>query len=494
VCPVDVPPAARVVVTLRGAVRGAPTASGKSVSFLGIPFAEPPTGVRRFRETTSHACWTGVKDTTAYGAQCPQVGLTGVFAGDEDCLTLNVWVPNDALPATGTTAVGTKALPVMYFIHGGAEIAGASNQPIGAGNLYDGQALADREHVVVVSTNYRLGALGFLAHPALDAEDAGKRSGNYGLLDLVFSLTWVKKNIASFGGDPAHVMVFGESAGAANTCALMATRETVGAEVATTLGCAGQPDVAACFRSKPASAFVAARAGDLGTADYTHAWDMPYGVNVDGRALLEAPLAAIRAGRYNHVPFAIGSNAHEMELFLAAGSVNTCFDYESGIRKQFGAIANDVLARYPCTSYLFPRWAAVDVGTDFMFTCPARRIARAVAGSPSAPPVFRYYYTHVRAYGPAALARAFHTAELPFVFGTWSNEGYVATAAESAMSNSIQDYWSRFATTGDPNGGGAVAWTAYQTANDNLLVLDGTIASQPGPSAARCDYWDVVAP
>jgi para-nitrobenzyl esterase len=344
-CLVDVAPEANVVVTLRGAVRGKVSAGGGSVSFKGIPYAEPPTGARRFRAPISHACWSGVRDAFAYGSECAQAGVTGAATGDEDCLSLNVWVPSSS----------SGALPVLYFIHGGAEIVGGSNQQLGTGNLYDGQALAERQHAIVVTTNYRLGALGFLAHPALDAENAsGRRSGNYGLLDLLSSLRWVKKNIASFGGDPARVMIFGESAGALNTCVLVASpqaaglfssalmesggcaapstvdREKSGNVLATSVGCAEKPDVAACLRGKPAADLVSASAGltDLLASDLLHTWDMPYGPNVDGYVLTEAPLSAFKSGRYNHVPFAVGSNAHEMELFITPGQVNTCYDYD----------------------------------------------------------------------------------------------------------------------------------------------------------------------
>lgn len=521
VCPIDAQAAPGVVFSTKGALQGHAVPGGSSVAFLGVPYASPPVGALRFRAPEPHACWPGVRDAKAYGNECPQAGTgpSGV-SGDEDCLTLNVWVPEDALPKSGEKASGAAALPVLFFIHGGAEIAGASNQPVGAGNLYDGRALAEREHVVVVSTNYRLGALGFLAHPALDAEDPHARSGNYAILDLVTALGWVQKNVASFGGDPARVMVFGESAGAANTCILtasplakglfssalmesggcaappMATREQVGADVAKTLGCASgsAADVAACLRSKSPADVVNARSslGDLASADLRSTWDMPYGANVDGYVLTEDPLSAFRAGRYNHVPFAIGSNKDEMELFVPQGSVNTCFDYETQVRKLTGSIADQVLALYPCSDYLLPRWAYVDVGTDAAFTCQARRVARALAGSPGAKPVYRYYYTHARDYGPAAAERSFHTAELPFVFRTWPNEGYVATPAETALSDAMQSYWAAFAKAGDPNGGLAPAWSAYDAAADDVITLDDTIGQTNGVKSAKCDFWDSV--
>ena len=510
-CPVDVAPAANVVITLRGAVRGKVSDGGGSVSFKGIPYAEPPTGARRFRPPVSHACWSGVRDAFAYGSECAQAGLTGGTTGDEDCLSLNVWVPSSS----------SGALPVLYFIHGGAEIVGGSNQQLGTGNLYDGQALAERQHAIVVTTNYRLGALGFLAHPALDAENApGRRSGNYGLLDLLSSLRWVKRNIASFGGDPARVMIFGESAGALNTCVLVASpqaaglfsaalmesggcaapstvdREKSGNALSASVGCAEKPDVAACLRGKSATDLVNASAGltDLLASDLLHTWDMPYGPSVDGYVLIEAPLRAFASGRYNHVPFALGSNAHEMELFITPGQVNTCYDYESMVSTRLGPLAARALSLYPCASYPLPRMAIVDLATDVAFTCQARRIARSLSTSPGASPVYRYYYTHVRDYGPMVALRAAHTAELPFVFRTWSIESYVATSAETGLSDALQGYWARLGATGNPNGGGALPWTQYQAANDNVIVFDDTISTQANLKTAKCDFWDSVTP
>jgi para-nitrobenzyl esterase len=516
-CPVAPSTEPNVVATTRGLLRG--KVAGATVAFLGVPYAEPPIGPRRFAAPVPKACWSGVRDAADYGNRCAQRTVLGVLSGDEDCLFLNVWTPQ--LPATA----GTK-LPVLFFIHGGANVMGGSNEgsaslfgdllPGATGNLYDGETLATRQKVVVVSVNHRLGALGFLAHPELSKQCATGTSGNYALLDLLAALKWTQQNIAAFGGDPGRVMVFGESAGAANTCLLLvsplakglfhaalmesggcqapplATRETQGQKLATQLGCAGKPDVPACLRAAPVSALVESLSLNFFTLDMEQilrTWDLPWGANVDGLVLPDAPMKLLRAGKHQQVPFAIGSNAHEGELFLPA-VVNTCLDYTIQIKNIFGSLSDQVQALYPCTDYALARWAAVDVITDAIFTCPARRAARAVASTQSKP-VYRYYYKHIYKVSTVLpVLRAFHASELAFVFQTFSALAYLPTSGEKTLSDNMQGYWARFGATGDPNGGGAQTWPVYTTATEQLVVLDEELGLDANFKAKKCDFWD----
>jgi para-nitrobenzyl esterase len=517
-CPVAPSTEPNVVATTRGLLRG--KAAGSTVAFLGVPYAEPPVGPRRFTAPVPRACWSGVRDAADYGSRCAQRTVVGVFAGDEDCLFLNVWTPQ--LPTSGSAR-----LPVLFFIHGGANVIGGSNEgsaslfgdllPGATGNLYDGETLATKQKVVVVSVNYRLGALGFLAHPDLSKQSPSGTSGNYALLDLLAALRWTKENIAALGGDPDRVMVFGESAGAANTCLLLvsplakglfhaalmesggcqapplATREAQGQKLATQLGCAGKPDVPACLRAAPASSMIESLSSDLNffsldTQEILRTWDLPWGANVDGQVLPDAPMKLLRAGKFNQVAFAIGSNAHEGELFLPA-VVNTCLDYLLEIKNIFGALSDQILALYPCTDYTLARWAAVDVITDAIFTCPARRAARAVAAAQSKP-VYRYHYKHIYKLSALAAMRAFHASELPFVFQTFSALAYLPTSGEKALSDAMQGYWARFGATGDPNGAGAQTWPVYTTAAEQVLVLDEELALDASIKAKKCDFWD----
>ncbi|MBP9114527.1 MAG: carboxylesterase family protein [Polyangiaceae bacterium] len=515
-CTVTPSSEANVIATDRGLVRGAETNNVER--FLGIPFAKPPVGALRFHAPVDNDCETTVRDATKYASACLQQGGASTY-GNEDCLYLNVWTPKG----------GAAKKPVLFFIHGGAEVAGSANETANgllAGNLYDGQKFAETRDVVVVSTNYRLGALGFLAHPALDAENAEERSaaakaaggmyngtgtsGNYAMRDLIMALQWTKANVGSFRGDPTRVMIFGESAGAVNTCALMASplakglfssalmqsggctqptmaeREKPGVEFATSKKCEGSNTVA-CLRSLPPSDLVSsalAAVSYLKPMDIKTMWHMTYGPNVDGEVLRDQPIDAFKKGDYNKVPFTIGSNAHETELFLPA-VINTCIDYWSDVTLKFGQFkANQVFEKYPCLSYVLPRYATVEWTTDAMFTCEARRIARAVSKS-QAEPVRRYQYTHIPS-GISGLLRAAHATELTFLFGTKSSP----TEGEKKMISNMQALWSQFAASGNPNGGGLVSWPVYASPADEVLMIDEELSVRAKVKESECDFWD----
>jgi para-nitrobenzyl esterase len=490
-----------VLATESGPVRGVQLDG--VVSFRGIPFAASPTGGLRWKSPAPVVPWTDVRDATDFGARCAQKDLSGNMVGSEDCLFLNVWTPQDATDATGAPR------PVMFFIHGGANVIGASNDDIGHGNLYDGETLARERGAVVVTANYRLGPLGFLAHPAL-GEGSDASSGNLAILDLLAALRWVQHNAAAVGGDPSRVMIFGESAGALNTCVLLASplakglfssalmesgectarprdaAEKRGAAIATSLGCT-DGDVAACLRAKsPTDLFAVSTPAPNALAG----WDLPYAANVDGVVLREAPLHALQDGSFNRVPVVVGSNADEMELFLTATQVLTCDDYDHFLDTTVPSIKAQVAERYPCLGYALPRWAAVAVGTDLSFTCPARRVARAAAQSV---PTHRYFYKHVRTFGALSLLRAFHTAELPFVFGTFGRDGNIASLSETNLGSQIQGYWSNVASTGDPNGGSLLPWPRYDARSESVLELDDLVTTTNGIASGICDFWDSVS-
>ena len=259
-----------LVPTSSGWVRGSTTDTG-TWSFRGIPYAAAPVGDLRFRPPAPAACAPTEIAATDFGAMCPQFegeeeGIaTGRIVGDEDCLTLNVWTPPDY-------GERTSALPVLFFIHGGGNTAGSSSKRVGGQAMYDGERLAASNEAVVVTINYRLGPLGYLTLPSLAAESEHASAGNYGLLDQIAALAWVRDNIGAFGGDPARVLVFGESGGAVDTCMMVATplaaglfsaalmesgacaaqsgaeRQSQGAELAAAAGCDGADEVA-CLRA-----------------------------------------------------------------------------------------------------------------------------------------------------------------------------------------------------------------------------------------------------
>ncbi len=516
-CSVKTAPDPMTVAMRRGLVRG--TAEGGTVRFAGIPYAAAPAGELRFRAPEPRACWDGVMDAGTYGNICPQPGLAGGVTGDEDCLSLNVWTPAGALR--------TKAkAPVVFWIHGGANILGSSAQETAGIAFYDGRTFAETQHVVVVSANYRLGALGFLVDPALAAENDRGASGNYAILDLIAALQWVQDNIEGFGGDPARVMVFGESAGAFNTCVLLGSPlasglfatalmesgvcrqpsaswyEPIHRQVVDALGCTNASDVAACLRQVDADELVAVGAPgfanvlDLVAAatnpvavDPDNPSALPFAANVDGWVLPVASIEAMAAGIHNDVPFVIGSNANEHDLFVPLTTVVTCSEYEGYLNTMFPGFAAEVIARYPCASFLTGRLAYAQVQTDMFFTCATRAAARA-ARSGSASPVFRYYYTHTRTLGGLAALRAAHSLEIPFVFGSVGTNGDIATPSEMRLSDSMMSFWASLATRGDPNSPGGSAWFPYEIERDNAIVFDDTLTSIEAIEADKCDFWD----
>lgn len=320
-------PAAGLVVTERGPVRGVD--EGDTWSWKGIPYAAPPVGQLRWRPPEPPACWSGVLDADAFGPKCLQRGENGEVVGAEDCLTLNVWAPKGDAPEGGW--------PVMVFVHGGGNVQGSSSETVpGGAPLYDGRFLAQREGVVVVTLNYRLGALGFLAHEALSAESSDGGSGNYGLMDQIAALEWVRDNVAGFGGDPTRVMLFGESASGVDALALLASplaeglfravlvqsggarglpldeAEAEGAERVAETSCGDAEDVLACLRDLDGSTIVETMPGVVGIGELElGAGSRVFGPVVDGRVLEQPPLQAVEAGAHHAVPFVVGTNLDE---------------------------------------------------------------------------------------------------------------------------------------------------------------------------------------
>src|SRR6202042_1902086 len=362
-----------------GAVRG--VANGAVDEFLGLPYAAPPVGALRWQPPQPAASWAGVRDATAFGPHCPQPASPfGAASMSENCLYLNVFTPRDDGPG--------PRHPVMVWIHGGALVTGESNDYDPAPLVADG--------VTVVTINYRLGALGFLAHPALP--DAKGQSGDYGLEDQQAALRWVQRNIASFGGDPRNVTVFGESAGGLSTLsqvaspqarglfqkaivesgsynltqASLSSAESAGEAFAAKAGCAGQ--TAACLRSLPVSAILA----NEDTAGYTP--------NINTDVLPESLGTAFATGKFNRVPIINGTNRDEWRLFVALseleGNPVTAANYQSMISSTLGvppAAAAVIAAKYPLSAFPSPSVALGAVGTAAIFACPALTIDQSVS-------------------------------------------------------------------------------------------------------------------
>lgn len=506
-CGDEVVPGPTTVRTTGGGLEGVALPGG-GAAFLGVRFAEPPVGELRWRPPAPRACQPGVTPAQALGPKCPQVekdaqGKVTAVVGEEDCLTLNVWTP-------GADAAGR---PVLVFIHGGGNAVGSA-----AEELYDGAALAAAQDVVVVTLEYRLGALGFLVHPALAEESPDKVSGNYAMRDLTLALEWVQDNVAAFGGDPQRVLLFGESAGAVNTCSLLGVPaakglfhraivqsgscsertlqqldEDIASAWVTGSGCDGAPDVAACLRGLDVATMLAIQPdGYPNIAALGQGW----GPHVDGSVLPMRTLDALAAGLHNAVPLIIGANASE-----TANSVPPmdAAAYEALVTASFGPLAATVLAQYPVADYGDDGDAAwIALTSDVKFICGARRSARA-ADEGQTDPVYRYHFAYDAYEAPPNTPKAaFHGLELVYVFGTWDAVlggmvEYAPNADDLAMSATLQSAWARFAATGDPAGMGLV-WPQYVGAQDNAALLDAPPGDIMAVRAAQCDFWDSLIP
>ena len=504
-CPSDIAadPASGLVLTTEGIAQG--ETAGATLRFRALPFAAPPIGSLRWQPPAPPACQEPdrIHLRQTYGPACPQLE-DGQVIGDEDCLANNIWTPRAAL-------TDGRPRPVLFFIHGGGNTQGSATVGVAGDLLYDGQPLAERFDVVVVVTQYRLGALGWLAHPAL--ADAAGNQGNLGIRDLIAALGWVQQNISAFGGDPARVTIFGESAGGRNVCTLLASPLAAGLfhgaimqsggclqpsaaevravsdEIIEATGCHQSDDIAACLRALTPAQIIEARPPITDVAGRSD----PLQAFADGDVLLDDPEAVIARGEHNDVPFIAGANADETSLSVPP--IATEAAYEAALRAMLGPLTPQVLALYPTAEYDSPQAAYVQVTTDAKFVCGARRAARLAAAGGQAP-VYLYHFTQNLSRAPRlSVAGAYHGIELFFVWQRMELAGYRPTPEETALAQAIGGYWTRFAASGDPSDGRGAdpAWPVYATETDEALVLDGDgIRVEAGIRAAKCDFWDAV--
>ncbi|WP_437678944.1 carboxylesterase/lipase family protein [Sorangium sp. So ce131] len=502
-------PAPLRIETDKGPVEGGLV--GATRAFLGIPYAAPPTGALRWRAPAPHEPWTEARKATQAGPPCSQTSLLppGLNpSSSEDCLTVNVWAPER--PASA-------ALPVLVWIHGGNFESGSGGEAD-----YDGRHLSETTGSVVVTLNYRLGPLGFLALPELKSEDpAHPSTGAYGLEDQRAALEWVKANIGAFGGDPGRVTLFGQSAGAIGVCMQMVSPGSKGLfqraiiesgpcasagsaldeETATAqgerfveaLGCADAPSVLACLRDKPTEEVIAALPSSADALfDEGTRW---YPV-VDGWNLPDRPGELLEAGRFEQVPTILGSNADEGALVAAlGGAVTRIADdaaFEAFAERLAPGRGADVVAHYPTATHGSAQEAANAAVGDGRFVCPTRRAARAMARAGAA--TYLYHFTYAPDGSLFGDLGSFHSAEIKLVFG---NPTAILpaplTQEELGMSRVIMGYWSRHAERGDPNGGGEIAWPRYDEQSDENLVLGPTVSTQTGLKKDACDLWDEIA-
>jgi para-nitrobenzyl esterase len=426
-------------------------ATDKAHVFRNIPFAAPPVGKLRWAPPQPAAKWTGERDATKNGPSCPQPmnangspntgGANGPVS--EDCLQLNVFAPK-----------GAKAAPVMVWIHGGSH-------RTGAGWVYDGSNFA-RDGIVLVSINYRLGALGYFAHPALTKDAGAAPTGNFGLMDQIAALQWVKRNAPAFGGDPNNVTVFGESAGGMSTLALLATPKARGLYRKAIVQSGGGwfPPVALAAKEQAGAAAL-----DATTAEALRAVPVEtlvaiggtYGPFVDGKLLTETPSQALARRTFDDVPLIIGSNSGEDSLMgpgpPTAAQLAMIPAAARVVYKDEAAQGDETLARA--------------VFTDRFMGAPARWVAEQASGGK---PAWLYHFSYVGSRFRPAVKTAAHAAEIQYVFEYWGRRTPMSLVSEDdkVMASLMHACWVSFAKSSAPTCG-AEAWPAYDPKADRLM-------------------------
>jgi para-nitrobenzyl esterase len=485
----------REVRTQAGPINGCQRDGDGVLAFKGIPYAAPPAGPLRWRAPQPPTPWNDVRDASTFGAGCLSALENDQRPGprDEDCLFLNVW--------TAARQADEKR-PVMVWIHGGGFQFGSSANP-----ATDGGLLAAKG-VVVVSFNYRLGILGFLAHPDLDSEAP---SGNYGLLDQLAALRWVKANIANFGGDPDNVTLFGESAGAMAVGILMASplahglfHKAIGEsgafwdgrhgplqsfEEARARGLAfarrqGEASIAA-LRAMPAEQVNAAALWSFAT-DHVVTTFSP---SIDHHVIPDAPARRFLRGEQMPIPLLAGWNAAEEFPFLSQSLPDQSAEaFRAAAEAMFGKERMaDFLKVYPADTDAQAKASAAALTGDYVVGEQCWQWLRLHRLSSRAP-VYGYLFSYTSPYIPIAS----HVTEIPFVFGTLTPQQVIGCAtppdeADRALARIMMSYWVNFATYGDPNGSGLPPWPAYDE-EDVVQTLDTTIEARPNPQAARFGF------
>jgi para-nitrobenzyl esterase len=470
--------------------------------YRGIPYAAPPVGHLRWKPPKPAAKWKGVRQATEFSNGCVQLrparhspmAVNETLSQSEDCLYLNIWTPANS---------ADDKLPVMFWIHGGGFIIGHGSAP-----AYEGENLA-RKGVVVVTINYRLGVFGFFALPELTAESPHHASGNYGLMDQIAALQWVKKNIAAFGGDPKNVTIFGQSAGswavnlltasplakglfehaigesgagfADPTFSPMMTRtdaEKLGEKLAAGMG--ATQDVLKTLRAKPADEFLKATAGSLASPI------------VDGWVLPQDVETTYAQGKQNDVPTIVGNNANEFATIpmplIGMPPVTTRAQFVAVVKQRYGDMAGQAIKLYPAESDAQATESAYALARDEWFGWNMREWARMQVRT-GHHPAYRYYFSH-RPPGPEGeRLGAFHEIDLAYVFGNFTFP-FPWDDTDRKLSETIMVYWTNFAKTGDPNGAGLSRWPAYSPADDNVLDFGDQVSVRTRVNQAGLDFFD----
>ena len=479
------------IKTEQGKIHGKLINDGKVRAFLGISYAAPPVGDLRWKAPQPPARWKSVREATRFGAHCAQNHLFDDIAfqdagPSENCLFLNIYTPANAQSGSG--------LPVMFWIHGGGYGAGSGDEP-----RHNGDFLP-LKGVVLVTINYRLGVFGFLATTDL-AKEAGGTAGNYGLMDMIAALNWVKGNIAQFGGDPGNVTIFGESAGSNAVSTLMASPIAQGLfeKAIGESGAAFGDGLGGATLAKNApvdDAWVAslgvrslkelrdlstdrilAAAGKLGAPKFS--------VVIDGHVLTEPVVNTYASGKQAHVPLLAGWNRDDYPMVATAAGM-TAARWKALAARRFGDRADAFLALYPGADNEQATRSAIDYGSDTFIAFSTWKWVEAQVKTGDAP-VFRYHFELApppSKFHPGSYA--FHSDEIEYVFGTLDTRpGAVWRPEDRKLSEAMMDYWTNFARTGDPNGAGLPEWPRFDKTG-KLIHLGAAITN--GPDTVRPRY------
>lgn len=500
----DVPTALDGAIQVDGGwISGAVGGEGSDVRvYKGIPYATAPVGELRWKAPQPVVPWDGVREGSEFSPTCSQPVRPGSSAAErqsEDCLYLNVWTRS-------SEPDGNR--PVMVWIHGGTLRTGSGSRP-----FYDGTSLAG-QGVVLVTINYRLGPLGFLAHPALSQESEHNSSGNYGLLDQIAALQWVQRNISSFGGDPNRVTIFGESAGSWSVCYLMATplakglfhrvigesggsfgpmrhlkedqpsmesAERIGQRFASALGANPEEDVLVFLRGKIAEELIEAFSPFAQEGIILRP-------NTDGWAFPRDVYTIFAQGEQSDVPVIVGSNADEGTIFAERRAAQDRAAYLGRIRDKYGSLESDFLETYPISNDEEAKQALLGEIRDELFTWQMRTWARMMDTVTSQ--AYLYYFSHSPPRPNQEQLGASHGAEIPYVFDNLDRTDWSLRETDRHLADMMSRYWVNFAHKGDPSGVGLVEWPAYDRNEETHMEFSNTAKKGKGFLTAEFEFFD----
>jgi para-nitrobenzyl esterase len=484
----------KAVVSLKkGKISGTRSTDQQIISFKAIPFAAPPVGPLRWKAPQPVSPWQGIKDCTRFSASPmqPKPAPFSMWSSEflipkepisEDCLYLNVWT---------SSATKNKKKPVLVWIYGGGFSSGGSACPI-----YDGETLA-RKGIVVVSINYRVGIFGFFAHPELINE--GEKSGNFGLLDQIAALKWVKENIEAFGGDPAEVSIAGKSAGAMSVNSLVASplaaglfNKAIAQSGANFTGTNPTKADAEQHAQQTIKSLGAGSLQDLRKMDAETVLKKGIGMRrpyVDDHVLPDQIAAIFRAGRQNKVALLHGWNEDEGLVF---GGLKNATDFVNDLRKTYGRNADFLIGTYRAANDTEAAQAQMDMARDQVFGLHGYLWIK--EQNRQQLPVYAYRFTRiVPAEGEYKKFKAFHTGEVPYAF---NNLGFVKRpwmASDHQLANNMSDFWVNFVKSGNPNGKGLPEWPAFDSNNKKIMVLDEVPSIKILPDAERLELlWKIM--